>query len=140
MWEKVERFFFEYRWRQDEHAWRVWQSVLGYRPAVAPTAWHRGLISGQVVRTYQRARRGAKALVDFGPAVGVQDTWWPNTTPPQGRFVFVEAHYWHGDTHSGGPVIWIDRWDSTAPGDVLKRANRHERRLAKLAAKAQEES
>jgi hypothetical protein len=134
--ERIERFFFEHRWRLDEHAWGVWQSVVAYRAQVAPTYWRRGqLFSGQVVRTYQRARRGSKAIVDFGPPVGLQDTWWPGRTPPRGKFVFVEAHLWPGGgTHSGGPVIWIERWDSTAPKDVLKRARRHERRMAKLAA------
>jgi len=135
VWEWFERFFFEDRWRRDELAWRFWQSVVAYRAQVPPSHWHRGLISGQVVRTYQRARRGTKALVDFGPPVGIQNTWWPQAVPPRGRFVFVEAHFWPGGgTHSGGPVIWIDRWDSTAPSDVLKRARRHERRMAKLAA------
>lgn len=135
MWGWLERFFFEGRWRRDEYACGVWRSVEAYRAQVAPTQWHRGLISAQVVRTYQRARGGTKALVDFGPQVGIQDTWWPRMAPPRRRFVFVEAHLWPGpDTHSGGPVIWIDRWDSTAPADVLKRARRHERRLEKLAA------
>jgi hypothetical protein len=137
VWRKLEGFFFEGRWRRDEYAWTIWRSVLEYRPQVTPDHWHRGLISGRVVRTYQRARRGSKVVVDFGPPVGVQDTWWPRMAPPRGRFVFVEAHFWPGGgTHSGGPVIWIDRWDSTAPGDVLKRARRHERRLTKLAAGA----
>jgi hypothetical protein len=136
MWRKVEEFFFGDRWKGDEYAWRVWQSVVRYQPAVGPSLWRRpGLVCGQVTRVYQRARHGTKALVDFGPVVGVQDTWWPGRTPPRGRFVFVEAHLWPGpDTHSGGPVIWIDRWDSTASGDVLRRARRHERRMAKLAA------
>lgn len=132
--ERIERFFFQYRWQRDEYAWAVWQNVLAHRARIAPNYWQRRLVSGQVIRVYQRARKGSKALVDFGPPVGVQDTWWPARTPPRGRFVLVEAHLWPGGgTHSGGPVVWIDRWDSIAPADVLKRARRHERRMAKLA-------
>ncbi len=135
MWQGIERFFFEGRWRRDERAWEVWQSIVAYRPQVGPAYWRQpGLVSGRVVRTYQRARHGTKALVDFGPTVGVQDTWWQGMRPPRGRFVFVEAHWWPGPgTHSGGPVIWIDRWDSTAAKDVPRRSGRHERRLKKLA-------
>jgi hypothetical protein len=136
--EWLEQFFFQHRWQRDEHAWGVWQNVLAHRAEVPPNHWHQRLVSGRVVRTYQRARRGSKALVDFGPPVGVQDTWWPARTPPRGRYVFVEAHFWGGGgTHSGGPVIWIDRWVWIAPADVLKRGRRHERRLAKLAAAAE---
>jgi hypothetical protein len=132
--EWIERFFFEDRWRRDEQAWSVWQSVLSYRPQVEPDLWHRGLVSGQVIRTYQHARRGTKALVNFGPRVGIRDTWWERMSPPRGRFVFVEAHWWPGPgTHSEEPVIWIDRWHSTAPADVMMRAKRHERRQARLA-------
>lgn len=136
MWRKLQELLFGDRWKGDEYAWRVWQSVGEYQARVGPSHWHPpGLVSGRVLRTYQRARAGTKALVDFGPVVGIQDTWWPARVPPRGCFVFVEAHLWPGpDTHSGGPVIWIDRWDSTAPKDVQKRALRHERRMAKLAA------
>jgi hypothetical protein len=135
MWQAIERFFFEGRWRRDERAAGIWESVVAYRPQVPARQWRRpGLVSGRVVRVYQRARHGTKALVDFGPTVGIQDTWWQGRVPPRGRYVFVEAHWWPGPgTHSGGPVIWIDRWDSTAPRDTAKRAGRHHRRMKRLA-------
>ena len=135
MWRcKLEEFLFGGRWKGDEYAWRVWQSVGMYEPEVDPLFWRPGLVCGRVVRTYERARGGTKAFVNFGPVVGVWDTWWPNRVPPRGRIVFIEAHLWPGPgTHSGGPLIWIDRWDSTAPKDMLQRAKRHARRIAKLA-------
>ncbi len=134
-WRKVEEFFFGDMWWGDEYAWRFKQSVLSYQPQIDPSLWGPGLICGAVSRVYQPAWNGTKAMVDFGPVVGVWDTWWPGRIPPQGYFVFVEAHLWPGPgTHSGGPVIWIDRWDSTAPKDMIRRAGRHERRMVRLAA------
>jgi hypothetical protein len=134
-WRKLEELLFGDRWKNDEYAWRFWQSAIEYQPQIDPSLWRPGLICGFVSRINERARDGTKAMVDFGPSVGVRDTWWPRRVPPQMHFVFVEAHLWPGPgTHSGGPVIWIDRWDSTAPKDMIKRAKRHELRMAKLAA------
>lgn len=93
-------------------------------------------MAGRVVRVYQRARRGSKVIVDFGPALGHQDTWWEFKQPPVGVWVVVHAHYWDSpETHSGEYVLWIDHWESWAPGDVQMRALRHQQRLEKRAAR-----
>jgi hypothetical protein len=91
------------------------------------------------MRIYQHAHRGSKALVDFGP-LGPQDTWWPSMRPPKGNWVVVRVHLWlPPGTHSGRHVLWVDQWESWAPGDVRQRAMRHERRMAKEQLRAEAE-
>jgi hypothetical protein len=95
-----------------------------------------GRLFGVVTYRPQRPRalrRGTKIWVDFGSFVGRQDTWWPNRGPlPKGVGVIVEAHWWtDGSTHSRRPVLWIDQWHHMIPAGDVRRAQRHERRLAK---------
>jgi hypothetical protein len=75
MWKKLEAFLFGRRWKRDEHAWRVWLGIEPLIPASFPEVGEHRLMAGRVTRVYQRAHRGTKAVVDFGPVVGVQDTW-----------------------------------------------------------------
>jgi hypothetical protein len=139
--EAIERFFFESRWRRDEYAWRVWQEVEPLIPRHAPSPGGPTLMAGRVVRIYQRARRGSKAVVNFGPAVGALDTWWEHARPPVGKWVIVHAHPWFPPgTHSGQMVLWVDHWQSWAPGDTETRARRHQRRQEKLAARSRGET
>jgi hypothetical protein len=127
----IEEFLFEGRWRRDEYAWRVWQGLEPLLPTAYPPAWQSVSMAGRVVRIYQRAHRGSKAVVDFGP-LGSQDTWWPSMRPPVGKWVVVSVRLWlPPGTHSGRHVLWVDHWESWAPGDVHRRAMRHERRVAK---------
>lgn len=93
-------------------------------------------MAGRVVRIYQHARRGSKALVDFGPVVGTQDTWWEFMRPPVGSWVIAHAHLWlPPGTHSEQQVLWVDHWESWASGDTPMRARRHRRRMEKEAAR-----
>lgn len=135
---KLESLLLGGRWRADEHAWRVWQEVEPLIPARFPEAGEPGhpsevlRMAGRVVRIYQRARRGNKALVHFGPVVGLQDTWWEHQRPPVDSWVIVHAHRWlPPGTHSGQQVFWIDEWESWAEGDIRMRALRHQRRMEK---------
>lgn len=137
---KIESLLFGGRRRRDEHAWRAWQEVEPLIPARFPEAGGLGRSSevlrmaGRVVRIYQRARRGSKAVVDFGPMVGLQDTWWEHKRPPVGSWVIVHAHLWlPPGTHSEQQVFWIDHWESWAEGDTPMRARRHQRRMEKEA-------
>jgi hypothetical protein len=132
MMEKLKALLFGERWRRDEYAWRVWQGLAPRLPQRFPAEWESISMSGRVVRVYQRARRGTKATVDFGPVLGVQDTWWPFMRAPKGRWVVVTVHLWSPPgTHSGRHVLWVDHWESWAPGDTAQRARRHQRRLEK---------
>lgn len=132
----IERFFFGGRWRRDEYAWRVWQEIEPLVPTHPLFTNQTTPIAGRVVRIYQRARRGSKATVNFGPAVGIMDTWWEHMRPPVGKWVVVHVHPWYPPgTHSGGMVLWVDHWESWAAGDTQTRALRHQRRLEKLAAR-----
>ncbi|MGH2940453.1 MAG: hypothetical protein ACRDPE_20285 [Solirubrobacterales bacterium] len=127
---RIEALLYGRRWRQDEHAWRVWQGLAPLVPARANDLDSGRPIAGRVERVYQQARRGTKALVHFGAAVGVQDTWWEQVRPPVGRWVVVRTRLWlPPGTHSEMPVVWIEGWESWAPGDTYTRALRHEQRL-----------
>jgi hypothetical protein len=135
MLKKIEALFLGGRWRRDEYAWRVWQAIEPAIPTRLPEPWGRihgpevMRMAGRVVRIYQRARRGSKAVVDFGPVVGMQDTWWEAARPPVGHWVIVHAHLWlPPGTHSEEQVLWVDHWESWASGDVPMRARRHQRR------------
>lgn len=139
---KIESLLFGGRWRADEHAWRVWQEVEPLIPARFPEAGEPGRpsevqrMAGRVVRIYQHARRGSKALVHFGPVLGLQDTWWEHKRPPVDSWVIVHAHLWlPPGTHSEQQVLWIDEWESWADGDIRMRALRHQRRMEKEAAR-----
>ena len=130
--QKLEALLFGRRWRRDEHAWRVWLGIEPLIPVSFPELGEDKLMAGRITRVYQRARRGTKAVVDFGPVVGTQDTWWPLMRPPVGRWVVVRAHLWlPPGTHSERHVIWIEHWASWAEGDVRLRALRHQRRMEK---------
>jgi hypothetical protein len=133
MWQKLENLFFGRRWKRDEYGWRVW---LGIEPLIAaafPEVGEHKRMAGRVTRVYQQARSGTKAVVDFGPVIGPQDTWWPQTRPPVGRWVVVQTHLWlPPGTHSGQHVIWIEHWESWADGDIQLRAARHQRRMEKV--------
>lgn len=65
---KIEALFLGGRWRRDEHAWRVWQEGEPLIPARFPEAGELGRypevlrMAGRVVRIYQHARRGSKAV------------------------------------------------------------------------------
>ncbi|HEU5105979.1 MAG TPA: hypothetical protein VFU11_09070 [Solirubrobacterales bacterium] len=142
MLKKIQALFLRGRWRRDEHAWRAWQEVESAIPTRIPESWSETdppevmRMAGRVIRIYQHARRGSKALVDFGPAVGIQDTWWEDARPPVGHWVIVHAHLWlPPGTHSEGQVLWVDHWESWASGEVLVQARRHERRMEKEAAR-----
>lgn len=137
---KIEALFLGGRWRRDEHAWRVWQEVEPLIPARFPEPGELGRypevlrMAGRVVRIYQHARRGSKAVVDFGSVVGIQDTWWEHKRPPVGNWVIVHTHLWlPPGTHSEQQVFWIDQWESWAAGDTPMRARRHQRRMEKEA-------
>lgn len=139
---KIESLLFGGRRRADEHAWRVWQEVEPLIPATFPQAERPGTFSepvrmaGRVVRIYQHARRGSKALVHFGPVLGLQDTWWEHRRPPVDSWVIVQARLWlPPGTHSEQQVFWIDEWESWADGDIRTRALRHQRRMEKEAAR-----
>ncbi|HWB68867.1 MAG TPA: hypothetical protein VG518_02720 [Solirubrobacterales bacterium] len=137
MLKKLESLLFGRRWSRDEHAWGVWLGIEPLVPTSFPEAGEHKLMAGRVMRVYQRARRGTKATVHFGPVVGVQDTWWPLMTPPVGRWVVVRAHLWlPPGTHSEQHVIWIEHWESWADGDVNLRALRHQRRMEKESLRA----
>jgi hypothetical protein len=135
MWEKIETFFnFTNSRRRDEHAAWVWQGIGPLVPADLPEIGEHKLMAGQVLRTYQRANRGTKAVVHFGAEIGEQDTWWEWMNPPVGRWVIVRASLWlPPGTHSGEHVIWINSWESWAPADTYKRALRHQLRMERLA-------
>jgi hypothetical protein len=127
---RIEALLYGRRWREDEHAWRVWQGLAPLVPANVLALDSGRPLVGRVERVYLQARRGTKALVHFGAEVGLQDTWWEGTRPPVGRWVVVRTRLWlPPGTHSEEQVVWIDGWDSWAPGDVYSRALRHERRL-----------
>jgi hypothetical protein len=127
---RLEKLIFGGRWRRDEYAWRVWQELAPLIPNRLPEGWERMSMAGEVVRVYQRARRGTKALVYFGSAVGTRDTWWPHAHPPRKSWVVITAHIWlPPGTHSGREVLWVDGWEVRASVDVQRRALRHERRL-----------
>jgi len=135
---RIEALFLGGRWRRDEYAWRVWQEVEPLIPERFPEPGELGRypevlrMAGRVVRIYQHARRGSKAVVDFGPVVGLQDTWWEHKRPPVGNWVIVQAHLWlPPGTHSEQQVFWIDQWESWAAGDTPMRAQRHQRRMEK---------
>ena len=131
MLKKIEALIFGGRWRRDEYAWRAWQEIEPLIPARLPML---GRKAGDWEE--QRARRGNKALVDFGSVIGTQDTWWEHMRPPVGHWVIVHAHLWlPPGTHSGYQVLWIDRWESWAAGDTPKRARRHKRRVERGAAR-----
>jgi len=141
MLKKIQALFLGRQWRRDEQAWRVWQEVEPAIPTRFPEpgdevhAAEVMRMAGRVIRIYQHARRGSKALVDFGPAVGTQDTWWENARPPVGHWVIIHAHLWlPPGTHSEEQVLWVDHWESWASGDVFGRARRHQRRMEKEAA------
>lgn len=126
----LDRFFFEGRRRADEAAWQAWVEITALRPTRMPGEWERALVAGYVVRVYQRARRGTKALVNFGDVVGVQDTWWPQGRPEVGSWVAVHVHLWlPPGTHSEEPVLWVDGWESQLRAPAMKRALRHQARL-----------
>jgi hypothetical protein len=132
MLERIEALFLGGRWRRDEYASRVWQGIDPLIPARFPNPLEVMRMAGRVSRVYQRARRGSKVLVDFGPALGTQDTWWERMRPPVNNWVVVHAHLWlPPGTHSERPVLWVDHWESWAPGDTRMRALRHQRKLEK---------
>ena len=134
---RIEALLYGRRWREDEHAWRVWQGLAPLVPANVLALDSGRPLVGRVERVYQQARRGTKALVHFGAEVGLQDTWWEGTRPPVGRWVVVRTRLWlPPGTHSEEKVVWIEGWDSWAPGDVYSRALRHERRLEREGAVA----
>ncbi len=127
---RIEALLFGRRWRADEHAWAIWQNLAPLVPS-SPSAldWSEP-IAGRVVRIYQKAHRGTKAVVHFGAVVGSQDTWWPHMRPSANQWVVVRTHLWFPPgTHSGQHVVWIESWDGYAPGDVYLRALRHEKRI-----------
>lgn len=128
------------RRRRDEYAWGAWQGLEPLIPARFPGEWERMSMAGRVVRVYQRAHRGTKALVYFGSALGTQDTWWPYMRPPVKDWVVVQAHLWlPPGTHSEQQVLWVDKWESWAPGDTQARALRHQRRIEKEAGRREAE-
>lgn len=130
MWGKATEAIFGQRWRRDEEAWEAWHALAALQPSRIPQGGEHITMAGRVIRIYQRARRGTKAVVDFGPALGMQDTWWEGMTPPTGRWVVVTTHLWlPPGTHSHQPVFWIDRWGSSGPQNMEKRAYRHVQRL-----------
>lgn len=130
MLKRIEALFLGGRWRRDEHAWGVWQGIEPLIPGRFPGEWEVMRMAGRVVRIYQHARRGSKALVDFGSALGTQDTWWEHTRPPVGNWVVVHTHLWlPPGTHSDEHVLWVDHWESWAPGDTQMRALRHQRKM-----------
>jgi hypothetical protein len=129
---KIEAFFHGCRWRADEYAWRVWQNLAPLVPASFADLGSGQPVAGRVYRVYQQAQRGTKAVVHFGDAVGLQDTWWEKMRPPTNQWVVVRTHLWFPPgTHSEQHVVWVDGWESRAAGDVYVRALRHERRLEK---------
>jgi hypothetical protein len=132
MLQKIKAFLYGSRWRADEHAWRVWQGLASLVPANFVDLDSRQPLVGRVQRIYQQAHRGTKAVVHFGSVVGLQDTWWEGMRPPVNQWVVVRTHLWFPPgTHSEQHVVWIDAWESRAPGDTYVRALRHERRLEK---------
>lgn len=128
----LDRFLFEGRRRTDEAAWRAWIEIVSMRPTSMPGEWDQALVAGYVVRVYQRARRGTKALVNFGEIVGIQDTWWPDCCPEVGSWISAYMHLWlPPGTHSDEPVLWVDSWEARLPASSLKRGLRHQARLEK---------
>lgn len=122
------------RKRKDYEAWQqVEQHLRPYLNLPPPRLdWTEQTMAGLIERIYQRARRGTKVIVDFGEQAGPLDTWWPNRVPLPGRWVLVRGHLWTPPgTHSGEPVIYIDKWLNEWPGDIVRRARRHEAREAK---------
>ncbi len=110
------------RRRRDERAWRTWGELTTQRRAP-------GQMVGQVSHVYQHAKRGSKAIVDFGPGLGRLDTWWPGSRPKLGQWVLVRAHRWTPPgTHSGTYVWWIDGVDGIWPADLRTRAERFAKR------------
>lgn len=129
---RIEALLYGRRWRADEHAWGVWQNLAPLVPSSFFALDSGRPIAGRVYRVYQQARRGTKAVVHFGDAVGPQDTWWEHMRPAANQWVVVRTHLWlPPGTHSGQQVVWIDAWESWAAGDVSWRAQRHERRQEK---------
>ena len=97
-------------------------------------------MAGRVMRIYQHARRGSKALVYFCSVLGRQDTWWPYMRPPVNNWVVVQTHLWlPPGTHSEQQVFWVDKWESWAPGDIQMRASRHRRRMEKASLRGEAE-
>ncbi|HSS03755.1 MAG TPA: hypothetical protein VLK89_01030 [Solirubrobacterales bacterium] len=134
---ELDKFFFGRRRRLDEEAWNTWHALVAMRPATMPPEWGRTLVAGYVVRVYQRAHRGTKALVSFGDFVGVQDTWWPGTCPQVGSWITAYVHLWRPPgTHSDEPVLWVDSWESQWPASAQRRALRHQARMEKASRRA----
>jgi hypothetical protein len=137
---RIEALFLSGRWRRDEHAWSVWQGIEPLIPTSFPGEWEKMSMAGRVVRVYQHAHRGTKALVYFGSVLGTQDTWWPYMRPRVEQWVIVQAHLWlPPGTHSEQQVLWVDKWESWATGDTQIRALRHRRRMEKEAARREGE-
>lgn len=120
----------------DARAWEAWQQVAQFANAAVPRGnWDRATMLGRIHHVYQPSRRGTKVIVDFGQSAGRRDTWWPNSRPQAGSWVLVECHLWlPPGTHSGAPVLYIDKWFQSLPEKTIKRARRHESRLSKQAA------
>jgi hypothetical protein len=89
-----------------------------------------GWMAGQVVKVYQRARTGMKAVVDFR-GYGQLDTWWPARWYPPGTLVRVQAHKWMPPgTHSGQPVWWVDEIATLIPPRRVAEAELFARKMA----------
>lgn len=132
MLERLGQILFGGRRRRDEAAWRTWLQLGSYRLATLPPQLGSVRAVGRVTRIYQAARRGSKALVDFGDPIGLQDTWWEHTRPPVGAWVVVDVHLWlPPGTHSDEQVIWVDAWAATFTPAMHRQAMRHQRRMRK---------
>lgn len=116
------------RHNRDEKAWELWECLVNNSSDWLGSGSDPML--GYVLRMTQQARSGTKAVVEFGPRIGRQDTWWPKTRPPVGRWVTVEASLWvPPGTHSKKNVYWVNNLVQSYPKFLRIRASRHGRRI-----------
>jgi hypothetical protein len=122
----------------DEHAWTSWrrvEAIRAHRPS-RPEHSHSaaGLVQPGIEYLPGARTPGTKAFVDLGPHVVTHDTYWPTAvgTPPVGSWVVLKGHIWDRDTHSGGPVFWVEQCLEILPRSVADAARRHEARATRL--------
>lgn len=86
----------------------------------------------RVVRVYQRARRGSKAIIEWADK-SRQDAWFYTWYPSQGSYVVIVGRVGYGP-HNGDPnVVYVDQNGviGSAPAETPAAWRRHRARLEK---------
>jgi hypothetical protein len=127
----------EERQRHDDAAAHAaWRTIKHLIPNELPREWETKM-AGYVLDERQRIRSGRKMWMRFSGSLRRQDTFWRNAvTPPMRKWVvFTGSVQWTG-THSGEPVIHVRELLEVHDGQIEKKAQRHEERLAREHAQA----